>query len=377
MLKWDSTRARVLQGAFPELLRALKDPKATVDTVSACALAVTRAVQEGGGRKHMRRKDELAREYWADFEARCANQETFPYGYAEIDTHLVEGSMPGKCAVFAGLSGSGKSTFCAAMAIRLAKLGRRVAYGAFEMGSKSTMDVMISNITGIPIKAIVQGRMSPEDRARVRKAIIWITNNIRFMNNPSFDASIRGKKRDNDRSLDVFEGYLAEAGCDVIFCDLWERLLSDLSYDGMTQALYRQQDMFARYNIFGIIVQQLRGKDVEKRSDKRPTRESIKGTGAFVEVADQIFGIHREAQFKKVPDDSIELVCLKQRKGEANWAVAYDWDGATSYIGGTGREVSFDPGLDDVGDIGGIDDIQTNRSKKRSGGRVRREDNVA
>ena len=125
--------------------------------------------------------------------------------------------------------------------------------------------------------------------------------------------------------------------------------------------------MCQEYRFTGVIVQQMRLKDVEKRADKRPTRESIKGTGAFVEVADLVFGIHRDAQFKAVPDDTIEVICLKQRMGKANWAIQFDWDGDKSSIT-NGREVPYDPGLESSSQFGSdIGDIKTGtRTKNRS-----------
>ncbi len=165
----------------------------------------------------------------------------------------------------------------------------------------------------------------------------------------------------------MLEGYLAEAGCDAAIWDLWERSLVDLSYDGVTSALYRQQAMHAEYNVYGVIVHQLKLKDVERRVDKRPTRDAIKGTGAFVEVADQIYGIHREAQYKMVPDDSLEVLCLKQRKGTANWAIRFDWKGELALVAGDGVEVPFDPGIDSAPQFADIEDVQTSRSKRNRG----------
>lgn len=371
-LRWDATKARVMQGALPELLKSLKDTKASADLVATNARAVLRSLEGGQGRKYMRRKIELRDQYYADVQARTIAGNFYPFGYDALDAHLVEGSAPGKTCVVAGLSGSGKSTFCADWAIRLAKMDRRVLYCAYEMGAISTLDIMVSSITNIEIVRVVQGKLSDDELVRVRKAVSWITSKITFMENAFFSEELRRGKRSNDRNLDLFESYIAESGCDVIICDLWERVLADLSYDAVTMALYRQQQMFQEYNVFGVIVHQLRGKDVEKRPDKRPTREAIKGTGAFVEVADLIFGIHREAQFKNVPDTEIETLCLKQRKGEANWSVAFEWSGARSRVGGHGRDVSFDPGLEDVMMGGGIDDVQTNRTKQQRT-RTRRE----
>jgi replicative DNA helicase len=366
-LRWDATRARVIKGPAPELIKDLRDPKATPEKVASAARAVLRAIEGGGGRSFIRRPDELARSFSAEIEARKASGNFWPTGFDAMDAKLVEGAMPKRTAVVAGLPGSGKSTFSGDFAIRLAKAGRRPLVGCWEMGAESTLDVMVSGLLGLELERVVQGNLTSDEVARVNKATRWITQRVKFMENAFFGDELRrgAGKRSNDRSLDVLEGYIAESGCDVGIWDLWERCLVDLSYDGVTTALYRQQEMHARYNIYGVICHQLRLKDVEKRADKRPTREAIKGTGAFVEVADQIFGVHRDAQFKAVPDDSLEIICLKQRKGKANWAARFEWDGARAQITG-GEEVPYDPGLESSTQFGGdIGDVKIERSSRK------------
>lgn len=366
-LRWDATKARVLSGALPDLVREMKDAKSSPETVASAARAVLRSLEGGAGRRHIRRKDELKRSYVAEVQARHAVGNFWATGFGAMDARLVEGAMPKKTAVVAGLPGSGKSTWCASFALRLAKLDRKVLYGAWEMGTESTLDLMVASLTRIPLQKIVQGTITSEELVRVRRVTEWICDRITFMDNAFFGDDLRRGKRSNDKSLDVLEGYLAEAGCDAAIWDLWERCLVDLSYDGVTSALYRQQAMHAEYNVYGVIVHQLKLKDVEKRVDKRPTRDAIKGTGAFVEVADQIYGIHREAQFKDVPDDSIEVLCLKQRKGKAFWATRFDWHGELALVGGEGVDVPFDPSIDSAPTFGDIDDVQTSKTKpKRS-----------
>lgn len=370
-LRWDATRARVVSGSLPELVKVLRDPKAGPDAVSAAARSVLRAVDSGGGgRRFIRRPDELARSYKAEIRARVAVGNFYPYGYAAIDENLVEGSMPGKTGLLVGLSGSGKSTATADWVRRQVAAGRRVLYGAWEMGASSTLDILVASMARIELERIVQGTLDPAEVARVDRCIDWLTSRITFMDNAFFGEDVRGKgggRKSNDRALDVLEGYIAESGCDVIVMDLWERALADLSYDGITTALYRQQEMHARYNVYGLIVHQLKLKEVETRADKRPTRESIKGTGAFVEVADQIFGIHRDAQFRQVPDDAIEWICLKQRKGRAFWAVRVEWSGELALLSGDGVSVPYDPGLENSAQFGDVGEINVKRS--RAGGK--------
>lgn len=364
-LKVDSTRARILDGAVPVLLRDLKNPKASVNDMRASAMAVLRALDGAEtGRRFMHRPAEMAREYKAELAARRVAGNFYPTGFAALDAKMTEGAAPQRTALIVGLSNSGKSTFTGSFAMSLAEQGRKVLYGCWEMTSKSMMDVMVAAKTRVPLEKIVQGTYDDAEAVRIERAVDYITKRIIFMDNPFFAELRRGQKRSNERSLDLLEGYVAESGCDVLVMDLWERMLTDLSPEGVTMALYAQQDMHVRYNLYGVIVHQLRLKDVEQRRDKRPTREGIKGTSAYVEVPDQVFGVHREAQFKDVVDDSMEIINLKQRKGKAFWAVRFDWRGDLALVTG-GVETPYNPGLEAGSSSGDVGDLRTGGGQRK------------
>jgi replicative DNA helicase len=371
-VRWDACRARIAMGTLPALLAALKDPKASQEQVSNAARAIARAVEGGGARRFIRRGPELARSYKAELRARIATGNFWPWGFGAMDEHWTEGSMPKKTALIVGLSGSGKSTFVAEFVRRLAALGRRVLYGAWEMGTESTLDLMAAAMARVETTRLVRGDIDAEEEiVRLERCVDWLTERITFFDNPFFESSDKDRRgrADNNRSLDVLEGYIAESGCDVVVYDLWERMLIDLSYEGVTKALYRQQNMHDRYNVFGVLVHQLKGKEVEARADKRPTREGVKGSGAFVEVCDQLVGIHRDAQFRRVPDDTIEAICLKQRKGKAFWATRFEWNPDLSLVSGDGVEVPYDPGLENSEQFGDVNEIKVNRGRGRVGQR--------
>lgn len=371
-LRWDATRARVMKGALTDLVGDLSDARVTVDRAVSSARSVVRALEGGAGRKYIRRPDEMHSGYRAALRKRREHGNFFPTGFTAVDKRMNEGFMPGNTCIVTGLSGSGKSTFAAKLAINLARLGRKVLVCAWEMGAESTLDLMVSSLTQIPLSTVIKGIYSDDELSRLDKAAAWVAKRIRFMENAFFqEVSVNNKDRrfsnPNQRNQDILEGYIAESGCDEVIMDLFDRLLADQSPDAVTQALYRQQAMHKEYSVHGTLLVQLRLKDVEKRPDKRPTRESIKGVGTYVEVADLIFGCHRDAQFKAVPDNTLELICLKQRKGELNWAVRFDWDGATCKIEG-GVEVPYNPGLDSTTEFGEMADpggIQA-RPKPRS-----------
>lgn len=367
-LRWDATRARVLRNALPGLVADLKDPRVTVEHAVGSARSVLRALEGGSGRRFVRRPEEMASAYSAALQKRKERGAVWGCGFDSVDHLLSEGFQPGNTAVIAGLSGSGKSTFAAKLALNFVRLGRKPFVCAWEMGGESIIDVMVAQLTGIALDVLVKGIWTDDEEKRIEKANRYINSKILFMENAFFGQVAEEKKRGrtNDRNLDILEGYIAESGCDEIIMDLWDRILADQSPDAVTDALYRQQHMHREYNVHGTLLVQLRLKDVEKRADKRPTRESIKGVGTFVEVPDLILGIHRDAQFKDVPDNTLEAICLKQRKGRANWAVRFSFDGEVCQISG-GEQVPYNPGLESAPEYGEIGDPSAIRTKPRNG----------
>lgn len=351
-LRWDATRARVVNGSLSELVGDLTDPRVPVDKAVSSARAVVRALEGGATRKFIHRPNEMRARYSAELRKRRAAGNFYPCGLPAVDARLSEGFAPGKTAIITGLSGCGKSTFAAKLAVNLARLGRKPLLCVWEMGAVSTFDVLMSILTGVPLDDVIKGNFDRDTLARLDKATAWVSSHIRFMENAFFgEISKTKERRSNQRNLDILEGYVAESGCDEIIMDLWDRILADQSPDAVTDALYRQQDLHVEYGVHGTLLVQLRLKDVEKRADKRPTRESIKGVATFVEVADLIFGVHRDAQFRDVPDNTLELICLKQRKGRPNWAVRFGWEGSSCQITG-GVEVPYNPGLESSAEFG-------------------------
>ena len=92
--------------------------------------------------------------------------------------------------------------------------------------------------------------------------------------------------------------------------------------------------------VHAILLAQQRLKDVEQRTDKRPTREGIMGSSEWVQIADTILALHRPALFKAIADDKLELVVWKQRKGPWPLCVEFDWDPEFGSIEG-GRSMPF------------------------------------
>lgn len=352
-LFWDSARANAARGPVPAFLEALRDPKAEPDKVRSLARALASSFDGYQDRRYLHDQSQIVRDQMLEVEQRVAGHACFPYGIEGLDWYdkLVEGerrrrmlpgAAPGQVSVVTGVSGGGKTTFTAHLALGLARQGRRVLYGAWEMRGGMTLELLACISLGWSRTDLMEARgpvATHEGRVQLEERMHAISQSIRFMGNPF--RRERGEKGSNDRNLDVIQGYIADAGADVFIADLWKRCLRVDEPSAEEDALIRQQAMAEEMRCHCILLQQQRLKDIEMRPDKRPTREGIKGSGAWVEVADTIIGVHRPALFKQIEDNHLEIFVLKQRYGKWPLGIEFDWEPESGSIK-AGRSIDYE-----------------------------------
>ena len=373
-IEWDRTKIEAARGPVGSLLEALRDPTAEPERVRALSRHVVTTFSNGA-LQYLRDPDELVREMAADIDKRRMGIACFPYGIPGLDkyepTHpvkpdkwrLTPGMAPGQMTVITGLSGGGKTTFTSAVAVAQANIGRRVLFGAWEQGSRSTLELMAVQSLGLSRSAFIEGIITNAERDAVIEEATRLGKNIRFFELPF--GRVRGKRQLNDEHLDTIHAYIAESGADVFVADLWRRAVRQLDTDEEELALYRQQTILQETGCHGLLIHQQRLKDIETREDKRPTREGLKGSGAWIEVPDTILGVHRPALFKNIPDATIEVIVLKQRHGAWPLAVEFDWNPELGSIA-NGRSVE----VQRPGDVEAIDTMV--ETMKKPGGHGRR-----
>lgn len=363
-LMWDAARSRAASGPLPAFLEALRDTRADPGRVQGLARALASSFDGYADRRFMREGNELVRSQMLEIEKRVSGQAAFPYGIRGLDffdigdpprKRMIPGAAPGKTTVITGMSGSGKSTMTARIALGIAgfDLGgdgsfimrsdfRKILYGAWEMDSGITMELLACISLGWSRSDLMEGVGYPatqEGREQLQERMGVISKRIQFFDNPFWKD--RKGKLSNEANLDVVAGYIADSGCDVFIADLWKRCLVDDQPSAEENALIRQQAMLEDLKVHGILIQQQRLKDMEQRPDKRPTREGIKGSGAWVEVADTLIAPHRPALWKKIDDDKLEVFILKQRYGKWPCGIEFDWVADTGQISG-GRSIEYD-----------------------------------
>lgn len=345
-LDYDRARVEASRGPLQDFLKLMQDPSTPPDVMRSSAKKLAVAFDGYGDRKHLLDPNELARSQSSDILKRRNGHAVYPYGLDGLDIdsetgdfRLIPGAEPGGITAVTAVSGAGKSTFVARIALGLADLGRKVLFGAWEVKSGNTLELLAAMKLGISRKRMKTGQINDEEHALIDEEMEKLGEYIRFLQMPFGRA--RSGKVDNDRNLDLIHGYIADSGCQVAIFDLWKRALRQTDPDDEENALVRQQAIAQETNVHCILVQQQRLKDIEQRRDKRPTRDGIKGSSAWVEVPDTILAPHRPALFKRVDDDTLEVVVLKQRDGVWPMAIAFDWNAEYGSIQG-GRSIVYD-----------------------------------
>lgn len=374
MLAWDRQRIAAARGPVAGLLEALHDPTSARERVVALARHVGDAFGGGvGAARWLHEPAELVRAQMADLGQRIAGRASYPYGIPGLDEYeagavddagnevggtrrMLPGAAPRMITILAGQSGSGKSTFAAHMSLGLARQRRRGVYCAWEPQSGMTLELIACVSLGWSRSSLIQGLDQRDGRSpmpsdqvvQLEERMHAIGRYVTFMANPF--RRQRAERPSNMGNLDILQEHLANAsGCSWFVCDLWDRCLEEDKPSDEKRALFRQQAMAEELGMHGILLAQQR-KDVEGRSDKRPTREGIMGSGAWTQVADTILAPYRPGQWKRVLDDKIEMHVLKQRWGKWPLSVEFDWNGDKGSIA-NGRSIAYEhPGEAGVGD---------------------------
>ena len=379
---WDYARASAAKGPVPAFIEALRDPRSDPDRVRGLARAIGQSFDGHDDRKYLLDGANLVRDQMREVEARVDGIACFSYGLPGLDfadfarerRRMIPGSAPSQITVVTGISGSGKTTMTANMVLGIAfpgwasgdyeSPGRTVLYGAWEMRGGVTLELLACISLGWSRSDLMQGRgivATPEGRQLLLERMTVLASRIRFLANPFRRRA--GEKRSNERNLDLVQGYIADAGCEVFVGDLWKRCLVRTEPEEEEEALLRQQAMVEELGVHAILLQQQRLKDIEMRPDKRPTREGIKGSAAWIEVADTIIGIHRPFLFKNVDDSILEIFVLKQRYGKWPMGVEFDWNSDAGSIRG-GKHLDYNrPGeTNEIDRAAGLADRMRGRS---------------
>lgn len=363
LLLWDWRRARAAQGPIGALVESLQDASVPREKLRALARQVAGAFEGGNERgRYIRDPKEVVRQMMSTLRARTTGEAYYPYGIDGLDYYedgkrrIRPGASPGTITLVSALSGSGKSTVMAHLALASARLRRRVLFGAWEEEAPVTMELLTTLALKWSRSRVLDGKsntlrtegdddwspMTHEDHVTFEEMAHKISKYVTFFENPFQvnDRSTTGRRVTNDDHLDIIQDHIGQTGCSIFFADLLHRAFVDDTPRDEKLALLRMLAIVQTEKVHLCAAHQQRAKDIETRVDKRPTREGIIGTGAWLDTPWVVMAPHLPAKWKNVPDNTLELLILKQRSGPWPIGIEFDWDPDTGQITG-GRSIDI------------------------------------
>lgn len=353
-MKWDNSRNLILGHDMSELESILKDPRSEPDEAKRVLTEMQNYVEEVDEETDFIQGPGAAATYQARLYARETGHHIRTSGYIALDKKLTNPFAPGLITIVSATPSIGKTTFCLNMAMRQAKRWN-VGYLAWEGGHISAIDTICSCALNIPLDNIIK---FPQHRTREEKEsmdkyvdeLFDPSAKLSFLKPPP-DSMIKGKSpwQVNEAVIDWVEAKLKKWNRDIVYWDLFEISLPDTQPHAITWAVKRIQRIAKDTNTHIVLLQQINLKLTESLADKRPTRALVKGAGIYVEAADFLFGLYRDAVYNpRLTDDTFEVYCLKQRQGVWPFRIVFDWDGKCCRIsGGNERQITIEDDYDD------------------------------
>lgn len=355
-LFWDSARMAAVKGPLASLLAGLRDPHTKPERIKALSSQLTTTFATHAERSYLLDSRSLARTQIAEIDQRIAGHAVYPYGIPGIDDYesghakdgdprFIPGSKPGLTTVVTAISGHGKSTFTARVALAQARglvvngvrvrKRKKVLYGAWEMSGGMTLELLACMALNYSRTAVMSGRLTKEERDKLHATMEAIGQYVTFMVNPFMveRKNNRGKRPSTAHHLDIIEKHISDSGCDVFIGDLWARCLLTDDPGEEAEALWCQQEMHERLQVHGILLQQQNIEKLTSRRDKWPTQETVHGSKAWTHIADNMIGLNLPSMWKNLPPNLMEVHVLKQRYGPFPLLVECEWDGDRGHIG--------------------------------------------
>jgi len=358
-LHTDATKAAVLHTTISSIYKTCLNPKSTISDIEKRVNHLQEIVRGTYSSIESQFKSlaEVGEEY-RDYRSR--HQDKYTCGFEQLDRYLTEGLAPGAITTIAALSSMGKSSFLLSIMKNLSYLKVPTAQFALEMNNMSLFMKLLSFNTRLSLNKIARhpDTLSEEERKIYEWEFQRLQNNEFMYLNDKPNQTIKNIREQimilQDKlqteyivtSIDLF-GKVKDLRRSDNFARDYENILNDV------------QMMVRELKVHMILVAQIR-RDVAHRKAKRPTMADIKNSGAFTEISDLIFGLHRpfydpdvalkynaeygitpnmddyeedpaENLIQTDPNQNIaEVILLKQRMGPNNVIVNFIFDPVTT-----------------------------------------------
>ena len=329
------------------LLAEMRRPGASASDVASIARRILSEATrlQVGDASEATRGDRAAADYSDVLQRRrSGNVENVPIGLPELDAVLTWALAPSRLTVLAGRPSNGKTSLTYNIAKwwvdrcdRGANDPRPILWLPIEMGRTATQDGLVSRAARVGSQRIIRdfAGANLSEQAEVARAVTQYVDTpwIEWFDDPGASVDRVSEVLASSVEPDPERDDRQRSRYGLVIWDLFQSSLGDLSPSAMAASLNRAQSLARTYGTHLLLVAQIR-RGVEKRGDKRPNREDVKGTGGWEEVADQLLVVHRERVYDPdLEDDTMEVGVLKQRVGPFGMWLQYEYDAPTFFVG--------------------------------------------
>lgn len=330
-------------GPLPDLLDALHDPSTDIEQLDKICRQIGGAFRGGGQLKYLRDSDAVfanavrrKRERRERFNSGTVG---YPYGLPGFDMfesgrpRLVPGMAPKQMTLVVGESGSGKTTVTNQIVLAKVNAGRRVLHGAWEQDGEENLEMLAAYSLKIPRTRYWIGDIDDIDDELHTREMDRLRPLITFFELPFDRTRNRKTKILNETNLDVIHEHVERSRCELAIFDLFAKALVETRPEDEKRALDRMLGIAKETDTHLMLLHHLNKADMKDRADRRPTREAIKGSTAWVDAFDTILGLYIPDKWKPgVESNTLEIHILKQRYGVWPIAVEFDYDAPTGVI---------------------------------------------
>lgn len=262
-------------------------------------------------------------------------------GYKKLDKFLSNGFAKRNTSVITGRPRMGKSSLKNNFIIKQLNQGISVLVISTEMTAEGEIDRLTSIKSGIPIYDILNAKewMSEKNgkiKTKYPKKLKQIKKSSKWLNHKNFYltdgiASLSKIKSTIARYKDMYD-------IDIVYIDLVDRV-KEIFYatsnkaSNIAKVVGELTQSAKNHDIHMCLVAQQR-RESNRKTIPKPTLRGIKGSGAYEEFTDLIFGVHRDyiADEDMMEDNIMEVIILKQRQGKTAVSKEFEWDGNTITI---------------------------------------------
>ena len=237
-----------------------------------------------------------------------------PTGFKKLD-ELMGGLQKSDLLIVAGRPGMGKTAWLLTTALRIARMGKKVAYFTLEMGANQIVGRLLSIESGVTMQQMRTGDIGDSQWKLLLHAISQLSDLPLYID-ASADISPISMRRKCRRLQH-------EESLDVVIVDYMQLMSADDKYRNnrvqeisyISRAL---KEMARELNVTMLSAAQL-NRSVEQRANKRPMLSDLRESGTIEQDADAVMFLYRDEVYNPETTEQLgvaDLNLAKHRHGE-------------------------------------------------------------